>query len=116
MIPATLLRSGSAPSRICRFRGCERPPGGRSSQPRFLLERLAGQQLQWIWPLVERWEKPADTVAGKADLAEIARWVDRDGKAERLMEIARRLADTPEVLDSDQTIHKALRGADALRT
>ena len=23
-----------------------------------LLERLGGQQLQWIWPLVERWEKP----------------------------------------------------------
>jgi DNA (cytosine-5)-methyltransferase 1 len=79
-----------------------------------LLERLAGQQLQWIWPLVERWEKPADTVAGKADLAEIARWVARDGKAERLMEMATRLADTPQVLDSDRTIHEALRGADAI--
>ncbi len=29
-----------------------------------LLDRLGGQQLQWIWPLVERWEKPADTLGG----------------------------------------------------
>ena len=28
-----------------------------------LLERLRGQQLQSLWPLVERWEKPGDTVA-----------------------------------------------------
>jgi DNA (cytosine-5)-methyltransferase 1 len=79
-----------------------------------LLERLGGQQLQWIWPLVERWEKPADTVAGSAELAEIARWVGRDGKADRLMDIAERLADTPQELDSDKTIHRALRGADAV--
>jgi len=38
----------------------------------------------------------------------------RDGKADRLMEIAERLADTPQELDSDKTIHKALRGADAV--
>lgn len=79
-----------------------------------LLERLGGQQLQWIWPLVKRWEKPADTVAGSGELAEIARWVGRDGKADRLMEIAERLADTPQELDNDRTIHQALPGADAI--
>jgi DNA (cytosine-5)-methyltransferase 1 len=79
-----------------------------------LLERLGGQQLQWIWPLVERWEKPADTVAGSGELAEIAQWVGRDGKADRLMEIAERLADTPQELDNDKAIHEALPGADAV--
>ena len=56
-----------------------------------LLERLGGQQLQWIWPLVERWEKPTDTLAAPGELAEIARWVDRGSRAKRLLEIAGRL-------------------------
>jgi DNA (cytosine-5)-methyltransferase 1 len=79
-----------------------------------LLERLGGQQLQWIWPLVKRWKKPADTVAGSAELAEIARWVGRDGKADRVMEIAKRLADAPHQLDNDKAIHAALPGAEAV--
>lgn len=79
-----------------------------------LLERLGGQQLQWIWPLVKRWEKPADTVAGSGELAEIARWIGRDGKADRLLGMAVRLADTPQELDNDKTIYQALRGADAV--
>ena len=53
-----------------------------------LLDRLGGQQLQWIWPLVERWKKPADTLAAPGELAEIARWVGRGSRAERLLEIA----------------------------
>lgn len=78
-----------------------------------LLDRLGGQQLQWIWPLVERWEKPADTLAAPGELAEIARWVGRGSRAERLLEIAERLAETPQELDSDRTIRTALRGAEA---
>ena len=77
------------------------------------LERLAGQQLQWIWPLVERWEKPGDTLAASGELPEIARWVDRGGRAERLLQLAGRLADTPEALDSDRTIHSVLAGIEA---
>ena len=57
-----------------------------------LLERLGGQQLQWIWPLVARWEKPTDTLASPSELAEIARWVDRGSRAKRLLELAERLA------------------------
>jgi DNA (cytosine-5)-methyltransferase 1 len=78
-----------------------------------LLERLGGQQVQWIWPLVQRWQKPTDTLAAQGELAEIARWVDRGTRAKRLLEIAGRLADTPQELDSDRTIRLALSGAEA---
>lgn len=77
------------------------------------LERLAGQHLQWIWPLVERWERPGDTLAASDELREIARWVDRIGRAERLLQLAGCTAETPEALDSDRTIHSVLVGNDA---
>lgn len=79
-----------------------------------LLERLGGQQLQWIWPLVRRWNEPADTIAAPDELAEIARWVGRGSRAKRLLEIAARLADTPQELDNDRTIRAALGGAEAI--
>jgi DNA (cytosine-5)-methyltransferase 1 len=78
-----------------------------------LLDRLGGQQVQWIWPLVQRWRKPADTISAQGELAEIARWIDRGGRAKRLLEMAGRLAATPEKLDSDRTIRAALDGAEA---
>jgi DNA (cytosine-5)-methyltransferase 1 len=79
-----------------------------------LLDRLSGPRLQWIWPLVERWKKPADTLAAPDELEEIARWVGRNGRAERLLELADRLAATSQELDSDKTIHAALRGNESL--
>jgi len=77
------------------------------------LDRLAGQHMQFIWPLIARWEKPGDTLAASSELQEIARWLDRAGRAERLLQVAGRLADTSEALDSDRTIHAALAGNDA---
>jgi DNA (cytosine-5)-methyltransferase 1 len=79
-----------------------------------LLDRLGGQQMQWIWPLVERWGKPADTLAAPDELAEIARWVARDNRAERLLGMAARIADTADELDNDQTIRGVLQGAEAV--
>ncbi len=79
-----------------------------------LLDRLGGQQLQWIWPLVQRWNTPADTLTAPGELEEIARWVDRGNRAKRLLEMARRLAETPELLENDRTIHDALKGAEAV--
>jgi DNA (cytosine-5)-methyltransferase 1 len=78
-----------------------------------LLDRLAGQQLQWIWPLVARWETPGDTLAAPEELAEIVRWVDRGSRAGRLLQIARWLADKPHELDSDKTIRTAVGGIEA---
>jgi DNA (cytosine-5)-methyltransferase 1 len=79
-----------------------------------LLERLGLKELRSIWPLVQRWEKPGDTVAGTAELAEIASWLDRGPRAERLLKLAERLADRPDELESDRMIHTALRGAEAI--
>ena len=78
-----------------------------------LMDRLGKQQLRSIWPLIERWEKPSDTAAASGELIEIARWIDRSARAGRLLDLADRLADTPEVLDSDRDIHSALHGFEA---
>jgi DNA (cytosine-5)-methyltransferase 1 len=75
-----------------------------------LMDRLGRQQSRSIWPLIQRWEKPRDTAAASDELTEIARWIDRSARAKRLLDLANRLADTPEVLDSDRDIHGALRG------
>jgi DNA (cytosine-5)-methyltransferase 1 len=77
------------------------------------VERLTGQELRSIWPLIERWEKPGDTLAASNELLEIARWLDRGNRAERLLHIARRLADMPQALDSDRAIHLALESNEA---
>jgi DNA (cytosine-5)-methyltransferase 1 len=79
-----------------------------------LLERLSGQQLRSIWPLIERWSKPADTLGARKELTEIARWLGRANRAERLLEISERIADAPHELDSDKTIRNVLRGMEAV--
>jgi len=79
-----------------------------------LLERLSGQQLLSLWPLVRRWERPAETLEAADELTEILRWVDRDNRAERLLEIAARVADTPQELDNDTVIRTLLPGAEAV--
>lgn len=78
-----------------------------------LLERLAGQQLQLLWPLVNRWENPGDTLAAPDQLTEMARWVGRGNRAERLLELAERLGDASQELDNDRQIRSALGGNDA---
>lgn len=75
-----------------------------------LMDRLGRQQLRSIWPLIERWETPGDTVAATDELTEISRWIDRFARSERLLELADRLATTSAVLDSDRDIHSALQG------
>lgn len=78
-----------------------------------LLERLGGQQIQWIWNHIKQWKEPADTLEAPELLAVIAQY-GRDSRAERLREIAERIADTPKELDGDKTIHAVLRGAEAV--
>jgi DNA (cytosine-5)-methyltransferase 1 len=71
-----------------------------------LLERLSMQQVRPLWPLLARWESPADTLAAEAELREIAVWLQRELRAERILEIAARLAGAPEQLDDDDSIRK----------
>jgi DNA (cytosine-5)-methyltransferase 1 len=71
-----------------------------------LLDRMTGQQMQSLWPLVARWESPADTVLAEAELREIAKWIRRSGRAERILEIAGLLAGSPERLDDDDAVRR----------
>ena len=71
-----------------------------------LLERMVGQQMQSLWPLVARWETPAATVAAEAELREIAKWIRRASRAERILEIAGLLAGCPEQLDDDDAVRR----------
>jgi DNA (cytosine-5)-methyltransferase 1 len=71
-----------------------------------LLERIAVQHLRSVWPLIARWESPADTLAAEAELREIAKWLRRGARAERILEIAGHLACSPEQLDSDDAIRR----------
>ena len=69
-----------------------------------LLERLSLQQVRPLWPLLARWERPADTLAAESELREIALWLQRELRAERILEIAAWLAGAPEQLDDDDAI------------
>jgi DNA (cytosine-5)-methyltransferase 1 len=72
----------------------------------FFLDRLSATQVRSLWPLLARWETPADTLAAQGELREIAKWLERNGRAERILELARQVASSPEELDDDEAIHR----------
>ena len=57
-----------------------------------------------MWPLLARWENPAATLAAKDELIEIATWVGREKRAERILELAESLKDNAGELDEDEAI------------
>ncbi|MDO3704071.1 DNA (cytosine-5-)-methyltransferase [Micromonospora sp. C28SCA-DRY-2] len=67
-----------------------------------LLDRAAPDQVRFIWPLLARWEQPQDTVAGGIELIEMGRWIQREHRSERLLELARTIASQPDLLDDDK--------------
>jgi DNA (cytosine-5)-methyltransferase 1 len=78
-------------------------------------ERLSVQHLRMIWPLIARWDQPTDTLSKKGgELNEMARWLTRTPRAERLLQIAQHLANTTTTLDDDKEIRKALEFNEAL--
>lgn len=78
-------------------------------------ERLTVQQLRMIWPLIARWKQPSDTlVNGARDLNEMARWLDRVSRAERLLRIANRLVEIPTALDDDQALRRTLESNESV--
>ncbi len=79
-----------------------------------LLDRAVTQQVRHLWPLLARWEKPGDTLDAANDLVEMASWVDRKNRAKRLLQIAARLAESPQELDDDRQIRLALKSNEAI--
>lgn len=79
-----------------------------------LLDRLAPAEVRHLWPLIARWETPAETMAAETELREIARWVDREARAERILDLAGLLASEPEQLDDDEAIRRVTGVHEAL--
>jgi DNA (cytosine-5)-methyltransferase 1 len=71
-----------------------------------LLDRLAPAQVRSLWPLIARWETPAETLGAESELREIARWIDRSGRADRILDLAGLLASDPGQLDDDEAIRQ----------
>jgi DNA (cytosine-5)-methyltransferase 1 len=71
-----------------------------------LLDRLSPAQTQSLWPLLARWETPAATIDGESELREVAKWIARESRADRVLDLARLLATDPGELDDDNAIHR----------
>ena len=79
-----------------------------------LLDRLAAQQVRHVWPLIAGWNQPAITLAASAQLLEMASWIDRKNRADRVLQLAQQLAETPEELRDDRQIRVALKSNEAI--
>ena len=71
-----------------------------------LFERMPFHQVRHLWPLLARWQTPADTVAAEEEVREIAGWIGRRNRGDRVLEIAARLAGEPEQLDGDEAVRR----------
>ncbi len=71
-----------------------------------VLDRLSAQQVRALWPLLARWGQPADTLAAAAEVREIARWLDRAARVERILKIAEQVTDAPGCLDDDDAVRR----------
>jgi DNA (cytosine-5)-methyltransferase 1 len=71
-----------------------------------LLDRAAPEQARYVWPLLQRWPTPRDTLAAEDELLEIGGWIARRHRAERIVEVARWLEEQPDHLDNDDTARK----------
>lgn len=64
-----------------------------------LLERATSEHVKYVWPLLRRWTHPSETLAAREDLAEIAGWIGRSQRADRLLELAATLVSGGHSLD-----------------
>src|SRR5262249_6723148 len=71
-----------------------------------LLDRLAASQVRTLWPLLARWVSPAPTLAAATEVREIASWLERGSRAEKILQMAEQLASSPEQLDDDERIRQ----------
>ncbi|MET9336630.1 DNA (cytosine-5-)-methyltransferase [Nonomuraea sp. NPDC003804] len=67
-----------------------------------LLDRASAHIVRLIWPLVSRWNEPSETLGNEEEFREVARWIGREERADRILEIARYLVDNPEAFADDR--------------
>jgi DNA (cytosine-5)-methyltransferase 1 len=53
-----------------------------------LLDRMTPADVRSLWPLLERWTTPNDTLAAADELEELASWVRRQDRAAKLLALA----------------------------
>lgn len=79
-----------------------------------LFERLPSDVVRRVWPVIAGWDEPRDTVTAEEGFLNIAKSIDREARAMRLLKFAEELQDAPERLADDQEIRRALHGNEAI--
>ncbi|WP_275412821.1 DNA cytosine methyltransferase [Planotetraspora phitsanulokensis] len=67
-----------------------------------LLDRAHANTVRLIWPLVARWDGPSKILGNEEQFREVARWIGREDRADRILGIARHLVDNPGNLGDDR--------------
>ncbi|MFF5171551.1 DNA cytosine methyltransferase [Micromonospora sp. NPDC000089] len=75
-------------------------------QGEMLLDRAPADVVRFIWPLLERWREPQDTILAEAELIELSKWASRPQRAGAILELAGRLAEQPELLNEDDGLRQ----------
>jgi DNA (cytosine-5)-methyltransferase 1 len=74
-------------------------------QAEILLDRAHPATARPIWDLIQdKWPMPQDTVAAEDQVLEVARWIQRDSRGGRIVELAATLAGDPDVLHDDERL------------
>jgi DNA (cytosine-5)-methyltransferase 1 len=76
-------------------------------QAEMLLSRARRDTVRALWPLLERWPAPDDTLRHAEQLREIGSWVERDDRAAQLLDAAAWFVAEPGRLDTSQSIAMA---------
>ena len=64
-----------------------------------LLDRVTKTVANSVWPLLEKFSNPADLLQGQDELQEVAAWLGREDRAERICSVAQRLNSEPDISD-----------------
>jgi DNA (cytosine-5)-methyltransferase 1 len=76
-------------------------------QAELLLSRARTDTVRAVWPLLERWRMPEETLRHADELREIASWIERDERAAQLLAAAEWFAAEPDRLHSTESIAAA---------
>jgi DNA (cytosine-5)-methyltransferase 1 len=65
-----------------------------------LLDRAPIDQIRHLWPLLKKWRQPQGVLDDAGTLREISGWIDREARAEQVLEAAVWLVANPEAFDT----------------
>jgi DNA (cytosine-5)-methyltransferase 1 len=65
-----------------------------------LLDRLPADQVHAVWPALATFTEPQDVLQRESDFREVASWIDRSDRADRIINVARVCVENPDPLRS----------------